>query len=172
MVSQSFPPAEIIVVDDGSQDETRQRLDSYKGCIRYVYQANAGVAAARNQGLRLASGDAIAFLDADDFWHPAKLEIQAAALAARPDLGLLATRVFDWPRPTLPEIAHGPEAPVGLIPWERLAIKNRITTSSVLVRRSVLQQVGEFDTGLYGPEDYDLWLRIAEMAPLPSSNFL
>jgi glycosyltransferase involved in cell wall biosynthesis len=123
-LAQTLPPAEVIVVDDGSIDDTRQRLSTYRA--RYLHQLNQGVAAARNHGLREASGDFIAFLDADDVWHPRKLELQIAAIAANPDLVLLGTSVFDWPieQPTSVNRA-------GIIkpmPWRKLAVKNHLVT--------------------------------------------
>ena len=96
-LSQTRPPEEVIVVDDGSTDETRQQLSPFLDRIQYIYQLNQRVAAARNTGLKHATGDVIAFLDADDVWHPSKLERQLAVLERRPDVGLLATQVVAWP---------------------------------------------------------------------------
>ncbi|HEX4612249.1 MAG TPA: glycosyltransferase family A protein [Urbifossiella sp.] len=160
-LGQTAPPHEVIVVDDGSTDDTADRLARFGGRVRYVRQANARVAAARNAGLRAATGDAVAFLDADDAWHPEKLARQTAALAADPSLGLLATRVFPWPGP-YPDPGVSPD--VKTIQTEAMLPVNPITTSSVLVRRTVLDQAGEFDRELFGPEDYDLWLRCSRVA--------
>ena len=80
VLAQTLPPAGIIVVDDGSSDDTPQRLERYRGLIQYVTQRNQGVSAARNRGLLLADTEFVAFLDADDVWHPRKLELQMAAL--------------------------------------------------------------------------------------------
>src|SRR5436305_5180727 len=76
VLAQSRLPAEIIVVDDGSRDDTRERLAPFGDRIRYVCQANQGVSAARNLGVQHARGEVIAFLDADDIWHPRRLELQ------------------------------------------------------------------------------------------------
>jgi hypothetical protein len=114
-----------------------------------------------------ASGEEfIAFLDADDVWHPRKLELQLAAFAARPELGLLGTLAFDWPAPAIPVLPPDADQRIVPIPWEDLAVKNRLITSSVVCRRRDLLAAGEFDTRLQGPEDRDLWLRIAERAPV------
>lgn len=83
---QTHPPDEIVVVDDGSQDETAQVARRFEG-VRYVWQENAGKAAAFNRGLRAASGDILCHLDADDYWEPLKLERIAAELRANPQLG-------------------------------------------------------------------------------------
>src|SRR5205823_5126521 len=97
VLNQTTVPAEIIVVDDGSKDDTRARVAGFGPPVRYVYQENQGVAAARNTGMKSACQEFVAFLDADDVWHPRKLEIQLAELARRPDLGMLGTQTFDWP---------------------------------------------------------------------------
>jgi glycosyltransferase involved in cell wall biosynthesis len=165
VLAQTVVPAEVIVVDDGSRDDTRARLAPYRDRIRYVFQENQGVSAARNHGLRRASCEFVAFLDADDAWHPRKIERQTEALARRPELGLLGTAVFDWPARVLPAVCHpGPEPVV--VPWRKLVVKNYFTTSSVLVRRRVVERVGTFDTRMQGPEDHDFWLRAAEVAPV------
>jgi glycosyltransferase involved in cell wall biosynthesis len=159
-LAQTAPPMEVIVVDDGSTDDTRERLSAYGNRIRYLHQQNRGVAAARNSGLREAQGEFIAFLDADDVWHPRKLEMQITAMAANPDLRLLGTSIFDWPTDRIGDV-YGAGA-IHRVAWRKLAVKNYFATSSVMVRRTALLQVGEFDTALQGPEDHDLWLRIAE----------
>jgi glycosyltransferase involved in cell wall biosynthesis len=164
VLGQTLPPAEVLVIDDGSTDDTRARLAPYGDRLRYVYQANGGVAAARNHGVRLASQEFVAFLDADDVWHPRKLELQVPVLQSRPDFGLLGTGMFDWPADVLPDLGPDPAPAVLPVPVTVLVIKNYIGTSSVLARRAVLEQIGPFDTALQGPEDYDLWLRIAEVA--------
>jgi len=158
-LAQTLPPSEIIVVDDGSTDDTRQRLSTY--CVRYLHQQNQGVAAARNLGLREATGELIAFLDADDIWHPRKLELQIAAIAANPDLVLLGTSVFDWPAEQPSSINRA--GVIKPMSWRKLAVKNHLVTSSIIVCRTALAKTGDFDTALQGPEDHDLWLRLAEM---------
>ncbi|MEX2027012.1 MAG: glycosyltransferase, partial [Pirellulaceae bacterium] len=163
VLAQTYPAAQIIVVDDGSTDDTPQRLHSFGDRIEYVRQANARVAAARNTGLTHASGDAVAFLDADDHWHPAKLERQIAALQERPEIGLVATDTFPWPG-SMPVAEEGDNSPLEILPLSRLLVCNPLTTSSIIVRRSILAQAGRFDTELHGPEDFDLWLRCARIA--------
>src|SRR5580704_10876157 len=97
VLGQSLAPDEIVVVDDGSTDDTPERVAAYVGRVRYVRQANERVAAARNRGIAETSGELIAFLDSDDVWHPAKLERQVAILRERPEIGAIGTRLIDWP---------------------------------------------------------------------------
>jgi len=160
VLAQTVPPHEIIAVDDGSTDDTGDVLAKYSDRVRVVTQQNQGVSAARNHAARVSSGDWIAYLDADDVWHPRKLELQTEAIRQRPDVGLFGTRAGD---------VHGVDKSVEQTPrlapleWTDLAVKNHFTASSVLVKRELLELVGGFDTELHGPEDYDLWLRVTEM---------
>jgi glycosyltransferase involved in cell wall biosynthesis len=164
VLTQTIPPAEVIVVDDGSVDDTRHRLAAYGNRIMVMVQENQGVAIARNNGIRRARGDLIAFLDADDIWHPRKLEWQHEVLRQHSEVGLLGTGVFGWPALTLPEAAAAPGVLLDIVSWRCLAVKNYFTTSSILVRRPVLDKVGTFDHRLQGPEDHDLWLRVAQVS--------
>lgn len=167
VLAQTYPPAEIIVVDDGSTDDTGERLAPLAGRIVYHRQANARVAAARNAGIALSRGDAVALLDADDVWHPRKLERQIEVLAQRPDVGIVATLAFAWPGPMPADHPLDHDRPRPLldeIDFARLVVFNPLITSSVVVRREVLAAAGHFDTALFGPEDYDLWIRCTRLA--------
>lgn len=163
VLAQTVPAAEILVVDDGSTDDTLESLAPYRDQIRYLPQQNQGVSAARNLGVREACGELVAFLDSDDVWHPRKLELQLKALARHPDLGMIGTRTFDWPAPALPEVAQVP--PLDFVSWDRIVVRNPLVTSSLVVRRDLLHRAGPFDTRMQGPEDCDLWLRVAALAP-------
>lgn len=165
VLAQTVRPAEIIVVDDGSTDDTRQRLAGYPGLVRYVYQMNQGVSAARNRGVGIAEQEFVAFLDADDVWHPRKLQLQMEVFGRHPTLALLGTVEFDWPTREFPNLGCISSAPrVTFVTWPQLVVRNRLATSSIVVRRAVLDQAGTFDTALQGPEDRDIWLRVAEIA--------
>jgi glycosyltransferase involved in cell wall biosynthesis len=172
VLAQTAPPEAVVVIDDGSTDDTSARVGGYGTRVRYIRQPNQGVSAARNRGLREVRSEFVAFLDADDVWHPRKLEIQLPLLRARPELGLLGTCTYPLPAERAPELPGEPAAGrLVPVPWERLAVRNVLVTSSVLIRRAVLERVGEFDTRLQGPEDHDLWLRVAEVAPTGKLDF-
>ncbi|HMF14016.1 MAG TPA: glycosyltransferase family A protein [Gemmataceae bacterium] len=166
ILAQSVRPSEIIVVDDGSTDDTAARLAPYLAHIRYERQENRGVSAARNNGVGRATGEFVAFLDADDVWHPRKLELQLRALADNPGLALLGTGIFAWPTTAFPEIDVRSHGRVIQVTWPELVVKNALGTSSIVVRAEILRRAGEFDTRMHGSEDRDLWLRVAEMAPV------
>jgi glycosyltransferase involved in cell wall biosynthesis len=162
ILAQTYPDYEIIVVDDGSTDNTRDVLQRYEDRVRYVYQENSGVGAARNRGLSLARGEYIAFLDHDDLWLPEKLETQMKILETRPEVGLVYSncyhideagtilgRYFDHIKPARGMVFH------------QLFMTNFIPLLTVLVRKAVLDQVGTFRIGWSISEDYDLLLRVA-----------
>jgi glycosyltransferase involved in cell wall biosynthesis len=163
VLAQTRQPEEIIVVDDGSTDDTEERLGPFGNRIRTIRQANGGVAKARNAGLQASSGDVIAFLDADDAWHPAKLERQLSVLQRCPKVGLLATQLTPWPG-TFVDVDQDSLGTLSMISLAAMLLANPVATSSVLVRKSVVDRVGEFDTQLRGPEDYDFWLRCASVS--------
>jgi peptidoglycan/LPS O-acetylase OafA/YrhL len=166
VLAQTWQDLELLVVDDGSTDGTHKLLAGYGARLRVLRQANAGPAAARNHGLREARGEYVAFLDADDFWETEKLAAQVALLDANADVGFCstATRVVDgagnvvalWP--CLPPDIPLPDA----LFMNGAAISG--STSGVMARRALLQQVGGFDAALRGFEDPDLWTRLAACA--------
>jgi glycosyltransferase involved in cell wall biosynthesis len=166
VLAQTCPPAEIIVVDDGSTDDTRAQLARFGDRVRYVYQTNQGVSMARNNGIRTATQEFVAFLDADDVWHPLKLQLQMPLFAGPANWPMVASSQFDWPAAEFPEIDPHQPPPVRAMDWAYLVVKNDLPTSTIVVRRSVLDRVGPFDPSLQGPEDRDLFLRVAEIGPI------
>lgn len=176
--TQTAPPDEIVVIDDGSTDATAAAVRAAGADVRYVRQANAGPSAARNRGTEIASGDLVAFLDADDEWHPRALERFREAVAAVPDLGLVSadmaaidgagnTTAESWlARNGLREFVarlDGQPIPAAVA---RLAQTNFVSTSLVLLPRRVLLEAGGFPEDIRYGEDLDLWLRIAARHPV------
>jgi glycosyltransferase involved in cell wall biosynthesis len=165
-LAQTYRHIEIIVVDDGSSDDTRERLAPYSERIRYIYQDNQSVAAARNTGIQAARGNLIAFLDADDLWHPHKLELQMRYLADHPSVRLLAVdRLADGAQhwPCLQDLTLLPARPITV---EELVLRPHFAPSGVLVRKECFDTVGFFDSSLRNAEDYDMWIRIACRFPV------
>ena len=165
VLAQTRPADEVLVVDDGSTDDTAERMAALGPSVRCVYKENGGVSTARNRGVAEATGEWIAFLDADDVWHPRKLEIQLSALARRTDLALLGTRLYPWPG-THPDPGARAAEDVDEIRFERLVVRNALVTSTIVARAEALRAAGPFDTQLSGPEDYDLWLRMVQRVPV------
>ncbi len=162
--AQDFCDFELIVVDDGSTDETPQVLAPYPN-IRVLRQHRRGVSAARNSGISATTGRFVAFLDSDDLWLPQKLSAQVAFFKTQP--GALACQTEEiWIRNGVrvnPKKRH--KKPSGMIfePSLKLCL---VSPSAVMVKRSLLDEVGRFDENLPVCEDYDLWLRIGCRFPI------
>jgi glycosyltransferase involved in cell wall biosynthesis len=162
-LAQTLRPLEVIVVDDGSTDATVEILAPYLSRIRLVRQPNQGVSAARNVGAGRATGEVLAFLDADDLWLPGKLERQVQRLRSDPGLGLVhcGMEEVDGQGNPLRERLDGME---GWVAPELLLFRQSVILgagSSALIRRDVFQQVGGFDSRLSTSADWDLCYRIA-----------
>ncbi|PID40202.1 MAG: glycosyl transferase [Proteobacteria bacterium] len=165
VLAQNYPRIELIVVDDGSTDGTPDLLAAYGDRLRRIRQENRGVSAARNTGIRHSTGDLIALLDSDDTWLPDKLSAQVAYLNAYPTALICQTEEI-WIRNGVrvnPGKRHRKEA--GMI-FERSLALCLISPSAVMLRRSLLDEVGLFDESLPACEDYDLWLRITCKHPV------
>jgi glycosyltransferase involved in cell wall biosynthesis len=156
ILAQTYRPLEVIVVDDGSTDGTAALAETYRDRVRYAYQPEAGPPATRNQGVRLARGEYVAFLDADDLWHPEKLARQVALLQARPELACCLTHVQPfW-------IAELAEEAARLRDHPRNRAVPGYAASSLLARRGVFETVGYFDPEQWYGDIIDWFARIAE----------
>ncbi len=159
VLAQTYPHFELLVVDDGSTDGTQKLLRSYGHRINAIYQENAGVSAARNRGIRSASGEMIALLDSDDYWMPGKLTAQVDLFMNTPQAVICQTEEI-WIRNGVrvnPKQRHKKIS--GMI-FEASLPLCLISPSAVMMRTSLLDEVGLFDEMMPACEDYDLWLRI------------
>ena len=164
VLKQSYQGFELIVVDDGSDDQTAVELMRYGSEIRLISQARRGVAAARNFGVRSSRGAYLAFLDSDDLWKPKKLEIQVAFMAAH-EIQICQTEEV-WIRRGVrvnPKKRH--RKPSGDIFRSSLDLC-LVSPSAVMMTRELFERVGGFDEALTVCEDYDLWLRVALDTPV------
>jgi glycosyltransferase involved in cell wall biosynthesis len=160
VLAQDFSDYELIVIDDGSTDNTMTILDGYPNRVKVYRQTNQGVSAARNHGIAVSSGELIAFLDSDDLWLPQKLAVQAAFFNSNPEALICQTQEI-WIRNGVrvnPKKRH--QKPCGLI-FEKSLELCLVSPSAVMLRRQLFDSVGLFDESLPACEDYDLWLRIS-----------
>lgn len=164
VLAQTFRDFELIVVDDGSTDDTPGVLASYGSAIRVIRQPNRGMGGARNAGIRAATGEFIAFLDSDDWWLPQKLERQVALMRSAPHVGFCscATRVED-PEGRLLNLWQCPgwEGPFLVHLFSSSGADVPGSCSAVVARRQLVVEAGGFDETLRGVEDPDLWMRLA-----------
>ena len=165
VLAQDYTDYELIVVDDGSTDNTRQILDSYGRDIAVVQQPNRGVSAARNRGIDASRGGLIAFLDSDDLWLPQKLSRQVDFFKTNP-AALICQTEETWVRNGVrvnPKRRH--QKLSGMIFEPSLALC-LVSPSAVMIRKTLFEAVGRFDERLPACEDYDLWLRVSCRYPV------
>lgn len=163
ILSQTYHPYEIIVVDDGSTDNTKEVLQTFMPRIKYLpFEQNKGLPKARNIGIQSARGAYIAFIDADDLWFPEKLQTDIEYFTQHPDTGMLYSRhlnidekgaVFDGTTKN--------RLPSGDIFLQLFSEQNFIISSSVVARKEVFETTGLFDEQFVNCQDWDMWLRIA-----------
>ncbi len=171
VAAQNYPGVlQVIVVDDGSEDGSADLAAAHSSRPMVIRQQNTGVSGARNRGIQEATGEFIAFLDADDRWHPGKLEAQIKALVSHGQPALSFTRYRRVDPAGAPVAASADHPAQDLQPSARRLIRqNFIGTSSVIVHKDCLDRCGGFPTshGLLGAgQDFALWLRIAAHYPL------
>lgn len=156
ILAQTRPPDEILIVNDGSTDSTEQVARSFGSAIRYLEQANQGIAAARNTGIAAATSDWIAPFDHDDLMLPEKLEKQMSVAEANPSLAVVYTGFSYWYK-------DGTQVPAPAFParklWPALRYRTPILPSTSIIRRSALHEVGGFRP-LYCVDDWDIWFRL------------
>lgn len=158
-------PSTIVVVDDGSTDNTREVLDSYGGKIQVIHQSNQGLSVARNVGIDAAKTEFVALLDADDVWLDNKLQLQLELYDANPDFELVHGLTNSWYSDS-DEQTSFVDADQSLYTescFSKLFMKNAICVSSTMFRRQTAIRLGKFDEEIRRPttQDHDFWLRIA-----------
>lgn len=162
VLSQSYPNIEVIVIDDGSTDDTAKVVARFVPQVSYVQQENAERGASRNHGLRLARGDYVAFLDSDDLWLSTKVADDVSYLEANPDVGLIHTDaiIIDAVGRELRVLRS--RAPSGRVTGALLE-RNFVTMATHLARASVVREIGGFreERELSGSEDWEMWVRLS-----------
>lgn len=163
VLAQTYSNIEIIVVDDGSTDNTDQALKPFSDKIKYIYKENGGACSARNAGIAKASGDFIGLLDCDDTYLPSKVEECVNYFSKHPECGFVHTAAFfvDDKDSQLCIYSNKMSQRVGWI-GEYLLKKNFICNSTVFARQHCFDKCGVFDETFFIPADWDMWLRLAQ----------
>ena len=160
VLNQTYKDYEIIIVDDGSVDGTRDALIPYMQKIRYHYKENGGIASAKNAGISLSETEFVAFLDHDDLWVPDKLQLQMEHFNENPQIGLVYAKYTSFRDGK--ELRTKPEKGYSGWIFKELLSKSFIQTSTVVVKRECLDAVGPYDETFSLGDEYDMFLRIAQ----------
>jgi glycosyltransferase involved in cell wall biosynthesis len=172
VLQQTVAVHELIIVNDGSTDDTAEKIARYGASVTLISIPNGGVANARNVGVSACTGDLIAFLDADDVWGAQKLEVQLKAFDAYPNVGFCCCDYTYWDHDRGQMLNHfakfandndfNYDQPLRLTGLPLLLRQNFVgTCSAVMFRSSVIKQAGAFDGTLRQSEDYDMWIRMS-----------
>jgi len=161
VLSQTFNDFELIIVDDGSEDGTKKLVNSLPDQrIKYIYQDNSGVSAARNRGIKEAEGEFIAFLDSDDWWLPGKLEETEKHIKNNPDYRIFHTQEKWFRGGAVLNQKKVHRKPHGDI-FARCLKLCCVSISTAVIHKSVFEKVGLFNKSFPACEDYDFWLRVS-----------
>ena len=187
VLNQTYKDFEIIVVDDGSTDNTKEVIKPYLNKIKYIYQQNSGPSAARNRGIKEAKGEYIAFLDADDIWLAQKLELQIKFMEKEKEVGLIFSDMilfnekgiiknsFLKEKLFFNKLSIKPLSSTEKVIYDNvfnaLLQENFIPTNTVIVKKECFNKVGFFDKTLFSVEDRDMWLRIGLFYDIGFINF-
>jgi len=187
VLNQTYKDFEIIVVDDGSTDNTKEVIKPYLNKIKYIYQQNSGPSSARNRGIKEAKGEYIAFLDADDIWLAQKLELQIKFMEKEKEVGLIFSDMilfnekgiiknsFLKEKLFFNKLSIKPLSSTEKVIYDNvfnaLLQENFIPTNTVIVKKECFNKVGFFDETLFSVEDRDMWLRIGLFYDIGFINF-
>lgn len=163
-LTQTYKNLEVIVVNDGSTDNSYEKIKPYLSSIKYISQENKGVSAARNTGIKNSEGELIAFLDSDDIWLSEKLDLQRDYLRSNPDVGLVHSNILYINKNgnLIPSNTDFATDASGMCFKELFKHGNKILTSSVVLRKNCFKKAGYFAENIHYAEDYELWLKVAK----------
>lgn len=163
VLNQTYENIEVIVVDDGSTDDTKNKLQLFGDKIHYIHKQNGGACSARNVGIKKATGEYIALIDCDDIFYPEKIAKSIECLEKNPDCGFVHTGAYliNDDDDIISEFRSSNHPASGWIA-SRLILKDLICNSTVIIRKECFKEVGYFDEKIFIPADWDMWLRLSE----------